>query len=139
MNDATEQSSIENAPLSLGDRLRVARENADLSRRELARRLGVSADSVATWEAGESMPRANRLQMLAGMLNVSLRWLLEGGEEESTEAKPATPPPIDAMHCELERLYATLGQAKAIVKHSLDRLADLSVRARRDDVTEQSG
>ncbi|MGP1355048.1 helix-turn-helix domain-containing protein [Roseicyclus sp.] len=55
-----------------------AREAAGLSQAELARRLGVKVNTIRAWENDRSEPRANRLQMLAGMLGVSIMWLLNG-------------------------------------------------------------
>ena len=66
---------------TFGDRLAAAREAAELSQKNLAKRLGVKAKTVAAWENDLSEPRANRLQMLAGLLNVSLMWLLNGEGE----------------------------------------------------------
>ncbi|MBN2629668.1 MAG: helix-turn-helix domain-containing protein [Rhodobacteraceae bacterium] len=63
---------------TFGDRLVGAREAAGLSQADLAQRLGVRLTTVQAWEDDASDPRANRLQMLAGMLNVSIRWLLTG-------------------------------------------------------------
>ncbi|MCC5974153.1 MAG: helix-turn-helix domain-containing protein [Rubellimicrobium sp.] len=66
---------------TFGDRLTAAREAADLSAEELAKRLGVRLSTIGKWEEDLSEPRANRLQMLAGMLGVSLIWLLTGEGE----------------------------------------------------------
>ncbi len=74
---------------TLGDRLAAAREAAGLSQSALATRLGVRQKTLRAWESDLSEPRANRLQMLAAMLGVSLRWLLTG-EGEGIE------PPVSA-------------------------------------------
>ena len=66
---------------TLGDRLAAAREAAGLSQSALATRLGVRQKTLRAWESDLSEPRANRLQMLAAMLGVSLRWLLTGEGE----------------------------------------------------------
>ncbi|MEM6972297.1 MAG: helix-turn-helix transcriptional regulator [Pseudomonadota bacterium] len=66
---------------TFGDRLALAREAQGLSQSQLARRLGLKIDSVRNWEADRSEPRANRLQMLAAFLNVSIVWLLTGRGE----------------------------------------------------------
>lgn len=66
---------------TFGDRLAAAREAADLSQKEFARRLGIKVKTVVSWENDISEPRANRLQMMAGLLNVSLMWLLNGAGE----------------------------------------------------------
>lgn len=63
---------------TFGDRMTGAREAAGLSQAELARRLGVKVNTIRAWENDRSEPRANRLQMLAGMLGVSIMWLLNG-------------------------------------------------------------
>ncbi|MDZ4311163.1 MAG: helix-turn-helix domain-containing protein [Cypionkella sp.] len=66
---------------TFGDRLEAARESCAMSQTELAQRLGVRDTTIKSWEADEWEPRGNRLQMLAGMLNVSLMWLLSGRGE----------------------------------------------------------
>lgn len=63
---------------TLGDRLAAAREAMELSRGELAARLGVQETTIAAWEDDRSEPRANRLQMVSGMVKVSVGWLLTG-------------------------------------------------------------
>ena len=63
---------------TLGDRITGAREAAAMSQKELARRMGIKLTTLRGWEDDLSEPRANKLQMLAGLLNVSITWLLEG-------------------------------------------------------------
>ena len=63
---------------TFGDRLAAAREAAGLSQKELARRLGVKHGTVRGWEDDLSEPRANKLAMMAGLLNVTMVWLLSG-------------------------------------------------------------
>lgn len=79
---------------TLGDRLTAAREAQGLSTAELARRLGVKLRTVEAWENDTSEPRANKLQMVAGLLSVSIRWLLTG--EGEGIAEPATMPEMEA-------------------------------------------
>ncbi len=77
---------------TFGDRLTGAREAAGLTQAELARRLGVRLKTLQDWENDLADPRANRLQMVAGMLSVSLMWLLTGrgdGLSAPVEAMPA--------------------------------------------------
>lgn len=66
---------------TFGDRLAAARETADMSQAELARRLGVRVATLRSWEDDLSEPRANRLSMMAGLLNVSMMWLINGQGE----------------------------------------------------------
>ncbi|RUS58581.1 helix-turn-helix domain-containing protein [Pseudorhodobacter sp. E13] len=63
---------------TFGDRVAAAREAAGLTAAALARQLGVKLETVQNWENDHSEPRANKLQMMSGMLNVSMRWLLTG-------------------------------------------------------------
>jgi len=63
---------------TLAERLVEARTAKDLSTAQLARRLGVKTATMRNWETGASEPRPNRLAMLAGVLDVSISWLLEG-------------------------------------------------------------
>ena len=64
---------------TFGDRMTGAREASGLSQSELAKRLGVKVKTIRAWENDQSEPRANKLQMLAGLLGVSIMWLLSGG------------------------------------------------------------
>lgn len=63
---------------TMGGRLSRAREAAGMTTAQLARRVGVKTATLQSWETDRSEPRANRLTMLAGVLNVSLSWLLYG-------------------------------------------------------------
>ncbi|MDO5613694.1 MAG: helix-turn-helix transcriptional regulator [Paracoccus sp. (in: a-proteobacteria)] len=73
---------------TLGDRITAAREAAGLERRELAQQLGVRLRTLRAWEDDEREPRANHVQMLAGMLGVSLIWLMTGRGEGPALASP---------------------------------------------------
>lgn len=74
MDDQDTYFSNENA--TFGDRVAAAREAQGLTQEELAKKLGVKLKTIRGWEDDVDEPRANRLSMLAGMLNVSMRWLL---------------------------------------------------------------
>lgn len=63
---------------TFGDRLAGARDNAGMTQKDLAGRLGVQVATLNNWEHDVSEPRANRLSMMAGLLNVSIKWLLTG-------------------------------------------------------------
>lgn len=69
----------------LGARIRIARKSARLSMDDLAKRLGVTAKTVRGWEKTKRVPRANQIIMMAGVLNVSASWLLEGRVGEPLE------------------------------------------------------
>jgi transcriptional regulator with XRE-family HTH domain len=64
----------------LGPRLRLAREERQLSVRELARRIGCSASLISQIERGVSVPSVGVLYSLATELDSSLDHLLFGAE-----------------------------------------------------------
>jgi len=66
---------------TFGDRVAAAREAAGMTQKQLAKRLGVKLPTVRGWEEDLSEPRANKLSMMAGLLNVSIVWLLTGEGE----------------------------------------------------------
>ncbi|MEM6932324.1 MAG: helix-turn-helix transcriptional regulator [Pseudomonadota bacterium] len=68
---------------TFGDRLALARERQGMTSAQLARHIGLKAATIQNWEDDRSEPRANKLQMLAGFLNVSIVWLLTGEGEGS--------------------------------------------------------
>ena len=59
------------------DRLKMARERAEISVPQIAKRLGVSVQAVYGWEQG-AIPKAKRLNELAAMLGCSIQWLVYG-------------------------------------------------------------
>ena len=63
---------------TFGDRLATARELRGLTPKQLAQRLGIKLETLENWENDRSEPRANKLQMVAGILNVSIIWLMSG-------------------------------------------------------------
>jgi transcriptional regulator with XRE-family HTH domain len=64
----------------LGPRLRLAREERQLSVRELARRIGCSASLISQIERGISVPSVGVLYSLAAELDTSLDHLLFGAD-----------------------------------------------------------
>ena len=76
---------------TFGDRVAAAREAAGMNQNVLARRLGVRVATLRGWENDVSEPRANRLSMLAGLLNVSMMWLINGEGEGLDAPDPKGP------------------------------------------------
>jgi ribosome-binding protein aMBF1 (putative translation factor) len=95
---------------TFGDRLAAAREAAGLSQAELAQRLGVKTKVIEHWEADAKEPRANRLQMLAGMLGVSLMWLLTGDGDgvEMPDEGAAEAAQVKGVLAEIRELRAAM-------------------------------
>ncbi|MEZ5911856.1 MAG: helix-turn-helix transcriptional regulator [Paracoccaceae bacterium] len=117
---------------TFGDRLAAAREAAGLSQAELAQRLGVKTRVVEHWEADAKEPRANRLQMLAGMLGVSLMWLLmgEGDGVDLPDGAAADAAHVKGVLAEIRELRAAmtamtgrLGRLEKKLRQGLDQSA----------------
>jgi HTH-type transcriptional regulator, cell division transcriptional repressor len=107
---------------TLGDRITAAREKAGLSAAEAARRLGVRLSTFQAWEADASEPRANRLQMLAGLLGVSLRWLMTGEGDGPDPDQAVLPNDVRAALGELRGLAAEQSRLAERIAHSEKRL-----------------
>ena len=76
----------------LGPRLRLAREERQLSVRELARRIGCSASLISQIERGVSVPSVGVLYSLATELDSSLDHLLFGADPRRPAAAAAPGP-----------------------------------------------
>lgn len=63
---------------SIGKRIARAREQKGMNQSELARQLRLTPQSVQKWEAGETVPRAQKMQDLSRILGVSVAYLMEG-------------------------------------------------------------
>jgi transcriptional regulator with XRE-family HTH domain len=76
--------------MTLGDRIRQARERVGLSQIELARRIGLSKNAMNSIETGDADPRASRIVAIAQELGVSTdALLLDKQATGSREHKPA--------------------------------------------------
>ena len=123
MNDHSDWFSNETA--TIGDRIAGAREASGLSQSDLARKLGVKVKTVRGWENDLTEPRANKLQMLSGMLNVSLMWLLNGegqGVDAPVDEAPITP--------DVAALLRELREIRVEVDAAAERLARTEKRLR---------
>lgn len=112
---------------TFGDRVTGAREAAGMSQAELARRIGVRKSTLVGWEDDMSEPRANKLSMLAGLLNVSIVWLLtgEGDGVEAPEEEPRKNTDFAPVLKELRALQTTLrdtAQRAAQLEKTLRRM-----------------
>ena len=52
--------------------IKTVRESKNLTQQYIANELGISRTSVAMWETGEAMPRADRLPELARILGCTI-------------------------------------------------------------------
>ncbi len=119
-DEITGENWFSDETATFGDRLAGAREAAGMERKGLAKRMGVKLKTVAAWEEDISEPRANKLQMMAGILNVSLVWLLTG--EGEGVAAPDVEPLISP---DMENTLTEIRALKAQCLRSADRLGRL--------------
>lgn len=126
-DDPADAGWYDAATATLGDRIAGAREAAGLTPDAFARALGVRLATVQSWEDDRAEPRANRLQMLAGMLNVSVGWLLTGAGDGPSAAPGARPRAAETRAAldELRRLRADLGVLARRIGRTETRLAAL--------------
>ena len=122
MNDWSENAA------TFGDRLAAAREAQGLGQADLARKLGLKLQTIRNWEDDRAEPRANRLQMVAGFLNVSMVWLMtgigEGGPDAQAESNGT------ALVATTQELLSELRELRLGQIRSAERLATLEKRLR---------
>lgn len=111
---------------TLGDRLVAARQFAGLSQEELATQIGVKIVTLDAWENDWKEPRANRLQMLTGLLGVSLRWLLTGVGEG-----PENPEEMNELPSDISGMLAEMRKLRAQIARSSVKLGELEKRLRK--------
>ncbi|MGE6784833.1 helix-turn-helix domain-containing protein [Ensifer adhaerens] len=79
MADATDDT--------IGGRISLARDAIKLSIEEISAIAGVTEETWISWENDRAEPRANRLDMMAGILQVNIAWLLDGRGTGPAEAR----------------------------------------------------
>ena len=116
---------------TFGDRLSAAIEKSGMTKKLVAKRLGIKLVTLKSWEQDISEPRANRLSMLAGLLGVSVMWLLhgEGDGVEHSDKDSQVPPEINDILFEIRAVQTGL-------LSSADKLAKLEkqLRSRLKDI-----
>ncbi|WP_299045489.1 helix-turn-helix domain-containing protein [uncultured Tateyamaria sp.] len=123
MDDVQDWYSADAA--TFGDRVAGAREAAGMTQKQLAKRLGVRLATLKAWEDDLSEPRANRLSMMAGLLNVSMMWLING-EGEGLDA------PVDAgeLTSDMRDLLTEVRDMRADMLARAEQLGRLEKRLR---------
>jgi transcriptional regulator with XRE-family HTH domain len=115
-NDA-QDNSINDTDTQIGLRIAEARVALGDSVDATAQRLGVTAETFEEWESGGLPVRANHLNRLAGLLGISLSWLIIGrGAEPLTDST------------ELSRLRTDLATARTRLDDVLNELTVIDQR-----------
>lgn len=124
--DAPAGGWYSNEAATFGDRVAAGREALGLKQSDLARKLGVKLKTVQAWEDDVSEPRSNKLQMLSGVLNVSLMWLLNGEGEGLSE--PDSSAGIDV---DITDMLTEIRQLRSGIAQTADKLGGLEKRLRK--------
>ncbi|MCZ7675321.1 MAG: helix-turn-helix transcriptional regulator [Roseovarius sp.] len=132
MNAETNEGWYDPEATTFGDRVAGARERTGMSQADLAKRLGIKLKTLRAWENDLSEPRANKLSMMAGLLNVSLLWLLSGEGNG-----PAAPEDGAELSSDVADLLTEIRDIRAHLMRSTDRLGRLE-KALRQQLKEEA-
>jgi uncharacterized protein YjbI with pentapeptide repeats len=70
----------------IGNKIAIARKNANLSQAELAQQISISPQAVGKWERGESLPDITTLNNLAKIFGVDLNYFSENFQSSEHES-----------------------------------------------------
>lgn len=102
--------------LTVGDRIRIAREAANLKPADLARLTGVTRSAIAQLETGRSKnPKPAHLFAIADALRVDPRYLATGRYGQRTDSVAEAAGAYDVPAMSKEELVAQLDRALTIV------------------------
>jgi transcriptional regulator with XRE-family HTH domain len=111
MSEEIDQNWYSNEAATFGDRVAAAREAQGLSQKALAKKLGIGLKTLEGWENDVAEPRANKLQMLAGVLNVSLSWILTGDGQAPDDLVQGDQLDLKDLMTEMRVLRTQMSQA----------------------------
>jgi len=123
MTSQTDEKWFDPSSTTFGDRLAGAREDAGMTQDQLARRIGVKIKSLERWENDHTFPRANHLSMLAGLLNVSILWLLSG-----EGPGPSAPSEVADPQANLNDLLREVSVLRGLMDAAAERMTRLETR-----------
>ena len=91
-----DDADLADADADVGSRIATARETAGMDRTAFGAQLGVREETVEAWESGSQAPRSNKLAAIAGVLGVSLSWLMIGRGVAPRDQHDSALPPAPA-------------------------------------------
>lgn len=98
-----------------GERFSQARREARYTIADIAKRLGVSVQSVYGWEQG-STPKAERMNELAGMFNVPVEWLAFGEGSPCAQVAEDDSWSVPMLKCEASAGGGSLVETESVVR-----------------------
>lgn len=109
---------------TVGGRISRAREASGLSVKDVAWRLGVRIATINAWERDRSQPGSHSLTKIAGLLQVSLSWIVYGvGIGPSDTEVNETNEEMAAKLSRLRLLHVETGLLLEELKNEVDRIA----------------
>ena len=106
--------------IKIGKMIALLRSQKGITQAELGERLGVSFQVVSKWERGETLPDVSLLTDLADVLEITVDFLLRGGETNVTfKGKISVADMIEGINC-LKNMGILLGKENIIYRHAID-------------------
>lgn len=106
--------------VSMGGRIAALRKASDITQVQLAQKLGISQQTLQSYECGRRRVPVSTLPMVAQHLQVSLDALFDTPTKAAAKSAPAKRGPIPQWQLQLQRI-ATLPRAKQqVVMQMLD-------------------
>lgn len=102
-----------------GEKLRNHRKNLGLTQEEVADRMGISAQAVSKWEAGDCLPDCYNLRAISEVYNISVDVLLDTHGEGSLERVVSK---IEQLATEYVWAHASEYEGKTLRKQLGDQL-----------------
>jgi transcriptional regulator with XRE-family HTH domain len=94
---------------SVGNKLRLIREERGFSQRELAQRAGISTNAISLIERDENSPSVSTLQNLASALNIKMSYFFDDNETAQVlYVKSSQRPAISSKGVQIEGLGSKL-------------------------------
>ena len=109
-----------NLPQDIGTRVRAARRERGLTQDELADKVGVSRSAVAQWETGRTGQVTGNLSRIAGILEVSVEYLMYGDDKRAVaEVRQGDELALLRLYreCEPEDRQMLLRTARRLARH----------------------
>ncbi len=109
---------------TFGGRFSRALDASELNAKDVAWRLGVQLSTVKAWERDRSIPGSHHLNRTAGLLGVSLSWLLHGIGLGPSMTEDRVDTVIEAQLEKLKLLHTETGHLIGELRNKLDQRAD---------------
>lgn len=71
--------------MALCDNIRNSRKNKHLTQKQLAKKVGVSHNTISDWESGNHKPDADMIMLLCEVLEVDANYMLDIKERQAAD------------------------------------------------------